>query len=135
MKLIKQIFGICNTPIPRDGDCWSREGDAVVVDLDRAEELREPGGAMRLEGRGLGVRVLLFKGLDGAFYALKNKCTHFGGRRIDPTLEPDRIQCCSINGSVFNYKGAAVSGPARKPLDAYPVSVEGKRLVIDLKPS
>lgn len=133
MKLIKQILGICSTQTPQDADCWTNNGDSISVGLNRAKEILRPGGAMRLEGKGLGTRILLFHGLDGSFYAVKNKCTHIGGRRIDPTIERGRITCCSVMGSVFNYKGEVVSGPARKPLTTFPVSVEKGRLVIDLK--
>jgi nitrite reductase/ring-hydroxylating ferredoxin subunit len=132
MKLLKQILGICSTGTPEDADCWTNNGDHISVGLNRAREILRPGGAIRLEGKGLSQRILLFHGLDGCFYALKNTCSHIGGRRIDPTLEHNRLSCCSLSGSVYNYRGDVVSGPARKPLESYNVSVENGRLVIDL---
>ncbi len=132
MKLLKQILGICSTQAPKDEGCWVNNGDHISVGLNRAKEILKPGGAVRLEGKGLPDRILLFQGLDGAFYAVKNKCTHIGGRRIDPTVDKDRITCCSVMGSVFNYKGEVVSGPAKKPLTTYPVTVDQGRILISL---
>jgi len=133
MKLVKKIFGICETALPADPDCWAHEDDTIVVDRKRATEISQPGGALRLEGKGLDRRILFFHGRDGRFYALQNKCSHIGGRRIDPAAEEDRLQCCSISGSVYNYHGEVISGPARRPLPAFPVREEDDRLVIELK--
>ncbi|MBU1169303.1 MAG: Rieske (2Fe-2S) protein [Proteobacteria bacterium] len=133
MKLLKMIFGICDTGGPSDEGCWSVSDHQIVVGMNRAKEILTPGGAVRLEGKGLSGKILLFHGLDGKFYAVKNKCTHIGGRRIDPTIEHDRLKCCSVMGSVFNYKGEVVSGPARKPLVSYPVTTESGRLIISLQ--
>ena len=132
MKILKQIFGICKTETPADRDCWNYSDNRVTLGLNRALEILRPGGAIRLEGKGLPVRILLFHGLDGMFYAVKNRCTHIGGRRLDAGSQRDRLTCCSVMGSVFNYKGEVVSGPARKPLTSYTVAVEKGRLVIDL---
>lgn len=132
MKFLKRILGICETGAPEDQGCWSVQDNTVVVGMERAKEILRPGGAMRLEGKGLPHRILLFHGLDGKFYAVKNKCTHIGGRRLDLELGPNRIQCCSVMGSVFNYKGEVKSGPAKKPLTSYPVKAEQDRLIISL---
>lgn len=134
MKLLKMIFGICDTGGPADDGCWSYSDRTISVGMKRAKEILTPGGAIRLEGKGLPFRVLLFHGLDGKFYAVKNRCTHIGGRRIDPTIERDRIKCCSVMGTVFNYKGEVVSGPARKPLTSYPVTADDGCLIIALQP-
>jgi nitrite reductase/ring-hydroxylating ferredoxin subunit len=133
LKIIRQILGICKTEKPEDDGCWTNNGDHISVGLNRAREILRPGGAVRLEGKGLDQRILLFHGLDGAFYAVKNTCSHVGGRRVDPAMERDRLKCCSVSGSVYNYKGEVVSGPAKKPLATYPVKVENGRLVIDMK--
>ncbi len=134
MKLLKQLLGICATSRPQDGDCWSNHGDHVTVGLNRAREILRPGGAMRLEGKGLSHRILLFHGLDGRFYAVENRCRHIGGRRIDPASERDRLACCSVSGSVYNYRGEVVSGPAGKPLTSFKVAVDKGLLLIQLSP-
>ena len=132
MKLLKRIFGICETGKPGDDACWRYAGGKVYLDLSKAEEISRPGGAMRLEGKGLPCRVLLFRGLDKGYYALENKCTHIGGRRIDPRVEDDRLKCCSVMGSVFKYNGEVVSGPARKPLTMLEVVSRENELLVDI---
>lgn len=132
MKLLKQIFGICDTKIPEDQGCWSVQDKEIVVGLKRAREILRPGGAMRLEGKGLPCRILLFHGMDGKFYAVKNKCTHIGGRRLDLSLGPNRLKCCSVMGSEFGYDGEVKSGPARKKLTSFPVKADKGRLIISL---
>lgn len=132
MKFLKRILGISETGAPEDEGCWSFEGNEIVVGMKRAKEILRPGGAMRLEGKGLPHRILLFHGMDGKFYALKNKCTHIGGRRIDMAIGPNRLQCCSVMGSEYNYDGEVKSGPAKKPLASYPVKAEQGRLIISL---
>jgi nitrite reductase/ring-hydroxylating ferredoxin subunit len=130
MEILKRILGICKTGAPADEGCWSFSNNRITVDLKRTGENLIPGGAVRLEGKGLPGKVLLFHGLDGKFYALKNQCTHIGKRRIDPMIEHDRLKCCSVMGSVFNYKGDVLSGPARKPLTSYPVTIQSDQLLI-----
>ena len=130
MEILKRILGICKTSAPADEGCWSFSDTRITVDLKRAGENLILGGAIRLEGKGLPGKVLVFHGLDGKFYALKNQCTHIGKRRIDPMIERDRLKCCSVMGSVFNYKGDVLSGPARKPLTSYPVTIQSGQLLI-----
>lgn len=130
MEVLKRILGICKTGTPADEGCWSFADRTITVDMTRAEEIRTVGGAIRLEGRGLPEKVLLFQGLDGRFYALKNQCTHIGKRRIDPMIGQDRLNCCSVMGSVFTYKGDVISGPARKPLTSYPIVMQSDRILI-----
>ena len=130
MSLMKSILGICKTGKPDDEGCWSFSDSRISVDLTRTGGRLARGGALRLEGKGLPERVLLFRGLNDKYYALKNQCTHVGKRRIDPMIEQDTLKCCSVMGSVFTYEGEVVSGPARKPLTTYPVVAEGDRLLI-----
>lgn len=132
MEVLKRILGICKTGTPVDEGCWSFSGRTIAVDIARAGELHTAGGALRLEGKGLPEKILVFQGLDGKFYALKNQCTHIGKRRIDPVVGQDRLKCCSVMGSVFTYKGDVVSGPARKPLVSYPVVMGRGQVLITL---
>ena len=92
MGLFKRILGICETPKPKDPECWSIVGEQVEIDLARAPELGEGQGAIRLEGKGLSERVLVVHGSDGSFHAYRNRCTHMG-RRIDPLKGSDRMTC------------------------------------------
>ena len=131
MKLLKRIFGICETPPPADEGCWHYAGGKILLKLDRAPELAPQGGAVRLEGKGLPVRVLVIHGEDGAHHALANRCTHMG-RRIDPLPGTERVECCSVSKSAFTYAGEPVGGAARRPLESFAVSVSGDELAIVL---
>lgn len=131
MKLLKRIFGICETAPPADAACWEYTGAQVRLDLSRAPELGRPGAAVRLEGGGLPVRMLVIHGQDGNFHAFANRCTHMG-RRIDPLAGADRIECCSVSKSTFGYDGNPLGGAARKPLRVFAVTQSGNELKITL---
>ena len=132
-NFIQRLFGICATREPADGACWTFEKGRVTLDLALAPELAAPGGAVRLEKRkGLPERVLVFHGTDNAFHAFVNRCSH-AGRRLDPVPGSGQVQCCSIGKSTFDYRGARLSGSAKKPVNPCKVSLEQGRLLIDLK--
>jgi Rieske Fe-S protein len=132
MWLLKRILGICETPKPADAECWRYSDGRVEVDLKRAPELAKAGGAVRLEGRGLPVRVLVVRGEDGVFRAYRNQCTHLGGRRLDPLPGAGVLKCCSVGQSVFAPDGKNVSGPAPKPIAVFAIEAQGERLLIKL---
>ena len=131
MGIISRILGLPRTKTPADPECWNFESGRIEVFLDRAGELNSPGGALRLEGRGLPVRVLVFKGEDEAFHALPNKCTH-AGRRLDPLPGSGGLECCSVSKSTFSYEGDKTGGPAKGPVGSFPVAQQDGRLIIDL---
>ena len=132
MKFLKRIFGICETPLPVNDACWEYADQTIRLQLDRTPELAQPGGGVRLEGKGLPKRVLVVHGGDGDYHAFGNRCTHMG-RRIDPLTGSDRIECCSVSKSTFTYAGQPVGGAARKPLEVFPVSTEGNEIRIIVK--
>jgi Rieske Fe-S protein len=128
----QRLFGLPATPRPADSGCWASSGGNVVIDLGKAPELRTPGGALRLEGKGLSRRLLVLHGEDGVFRAFQNRCTHLGHRRVDPVPGTRTIQCCSVNKSTYSYDGTTLRGPAPGPLTTFPAALDGQRLVIRL---
>ncbi|SHK81223.1 Rieske [2Fe-2S] domain-containing protein [Desulfatibacillum alkenivorans DSM 16219] len=129
---INRILGVPATKTPQDSDCWSFKDGVITVDLGRAPELSKPGGAIRLEGADLPERVLVFLGDDGTYRAVKNRCTHIGHRRLDPVPGQNCVQCCSVNGSMYEYDGANLKGPAPHPIKTYQVVKEDNALIIKL---
>ena len=129
MGFFKRLFGICLTREPSDSGCWMFAKSEITVDLARAPELSLKGSALRLEGRSLPTRVLLVHGLDGKFYAFVNKCTH-GGRRIDPLADSDKIQCCSVGKSTFDYAGKRHSGSAKSNLTILATEAKDNKVII-----
>jgi nitrite reductase/ring-hydroxylating ferredoxin subunit len=128
-NIFQRILGICVTKPPSDDGCWTFENGTVTVDLPRAPELNEKGGAIRLEKKGLPNRMLVVRGDDEGYYAFRNKCAH-AGRRMDPVPGTNYVQCCSVGKSTFEHDGKRVSGSSKKDIEAYTVTVEGERLVI-----
>lgn len=129
MTLLKRIFGICETKPPIDSGCWHVEAGAVKVDLGRLPELKAAVGAVRFEGKGLPVRVLLVHAKDGQWRAYANRCTHMG-RRLDFVPESGNLRCCSISRSLFRSSGALIDGPAKGPIEGFPVEVSDRTLTI-----
>jgi nitrite reductase/ring-hydroxylating ferredoxin subunit len=117
--------------MPKDKECWNYSAGKVVIALNRAPELSSPGGAVRLEGKGLPERILVVYGEDGGYHAFRNRCQHMG-RRLDPVPETQTVQCCSVNKSTYDYRGNVLFGPARKPVGALPVAKEHDTLVITM---
>jgi nitrite reductase/ring-hydroxylating ferredoxin subunit len=129
MGFFKRLFGICRTQPPTDPGCWELAEGGVAVDLGRASELERKGGAIRLEGGGLGRRLLVFRGEDDAFHAFENRCDH-GGRRLDPLPGAERIECCSMGKSTYDYSGNRISGAAKGPVKVLEVERTGDKLLI-----
>jgi nitrite reductase/ring-hydroxylating ferredoxin subunit len=131
MGFFKRLLGICRTQPPADPGCWKTGDGKIEVELARAAELGQPGGAIRLEGGGLADRVLVLKAEDGAVHAFVNKCTH-GGRRLDPLPGEDMVECCSVGKSRFDYAGERISGSAKKAIKPLPVEEQAGKLIIGL---
>jgi len=132
MSLFKRLFGICETRPPARPGCWRYTDGRLEIALDEAPELAQKGGAIRLEGPSLRKRVLVVHGLDGEFHAFHNRCTHIGHRRIDPLPGEDKIRCCSMGKSTFDYSGKRVARPAPESIEALALESDGDKLIITL---
>ena len=132
MGFLKRLFGICETQPPADDECWTYADGKLEVVLDRVPELSVKGGAIRLEGPYLPKRVLVVHGEDGQYHAFPNRCTHMGHRRIDPVPGEDRIRCCSVGKSTFDYSGQTFSGSAKEPLEPLTLEADGSKLIISV---
>jgi nitrite reductase/ring-hydroxylating ferredoxin subunit len=130
MGIFKRLLGICATQLPANAGCWTYADGKLEVILDKAPELSRKGGAVRLEGPSLPKRVLVVHGQDGRFHALPNRCTHIGHRRIDPVPGEEKIRCCSVGKSTFEYSGKRISGSAKESLQPLAVESDGSKLVI-----
>ena len=129
-SIFQRVIGSPMTQKPRNSDCWSVKNGKIIVDLDAALELQDTGGAIRLEGNNLPVKVLIVHGEDGEFRAYKNQCSHIGHRRLDPVPGTNTVQCCSVSKSTFDLDGSVVHGPAPQALKQYDVEKAGDQLTI-----
>ncbi len=131
-NILQRILGLPATPKPANPQCWSYAQGLLSIDLALAPELASPGGALRFEGSGLPKRILVFMADDEKYYALHNRCTHLGHRRLDPVPEENKVQCCSVGQSSYDLQGNNLSGPARHPIQTYDVRVENNSLLIEV---
>jgi nitrite reductase/ring-hydroxylating ferredoxin subunit len=132
--MLKRIFGISATRDPQDKGCWMHRDGRVEIEWARAPELQKPCGAIRLEGRGLPHRILVVYGLDGEYHAFQNRCSHLG-RRLDPVHGGEKIRCCSISNSVFDYSGNIMSGRGKGSLKKHRIEQRKCKLIIWLNQS
>ena len=81
-----------------------------------------------------GEQIVIVATGDGAYYALKDRCSHEDYPLSDGELLEDgeRLECI-YHGAKFDVKsGRAVALPAIRPVKTYDVKVEGDDLLIDL---
>jgi len=128
-NIFQRIFGVCATKQPADPECWTFAGGAVSVDLGKAIELGAKGGAIRLEGKSLPKRVLVFRGDDDALHAFENACAH-KRRRGDPVPGESALQCCSIMAAAYDYSGKKIEGPGEGGIRPLEVKVDAGRATI-----
>jgi len=76
--------------------------------------------------------------LETGFLALYRKCTHLGcvvPWRAGEVSEDDLVSKgrfnCPCHGSIFNRYGLVRGGPAPRPLDIFPITFEGDKVVVD----
>ncbi|MFW5952273.1 MAG: Rieske (2Fe-2S) protein [Gemmatimonadota bacterium] len=69
----------------------------------------------------------------GAYYALRDRCSHADFPLSDGALlDDDRLEC-QYHGAKFDVQtGRAVALPAIRPVKAYDVKVEGDAILVDL---
>lgn len=85
-------------------------------------------------------KILLTK-VEGAYYAISNKCPHMGGSLYNGTLE-DGVITCPRHGAKYDAKtGKGLGKPKilfwefKMENDlSYPVKVEGGSILIDVNP-
>lgn len=73
--------------------------------------------------------IYLYRFSDTEYSALHMKCTHQGN---ELQASGDYLHC-SAHGSEFTNRGVVAQGPAEKNLRSFPVTVNGEKLVIDLR--
>lgn len=129
-SLFQRILGLSATSKPANPGCWQFSAGKLTVDLTKAPELKTNGGAIRLEGGSLPMRILVIRGDDGKYHAFHNRCTHIGHRRLDPVPGTGTVQCCSVGKSTYDMNGKNLYGPAPQPIREFPVAENGEQLIV-----
>ena len=108
---------------PNKSTVPGKESDAIVTGggLDRFEP-----NSVTAFVRG---RFYLARLADGGFLAISRKCTHLGC--TVPWVAEENKFICPCHGSVFDITGNAISPPAPRALDVYPVTIENDIVKVD----
>jgi 3-phenylpropionate/trans-cinnamate dioxygenase ferredoxin subunit len=80
----------------------------------------------------VGDRRIALCNVDGEFFAIDDVCTHDGGPLDQGELQSDVIEC-PRHGARFSVKtGKVLALPAVKPLNTYPLKVEGSEIQVSV---
>jgi multimeric flavodoxin WrbA/nitrite reductase/ring-hydroxylating ferredoxin subunit len=98
------------------------------VDIGSSEELsKQPVSKVTAKTRELAIS---FK--DGRFGAVSNACNHVGGPLGEGRLDGDYINCPWHNWKFHRCTGLGEPGFEEDAVPAYPVKVEGGRVLVDM---
>ena len=98
--------------------------------IEIAQEGQIPAGTMK--GLSVKGKDVLLANIDGKYYAIGKKCTHWGADLSKGTLA-GKIVTCSKHGSQFDVtNGSRLAGPAKNNEPAYEVKIEGKSIKIGI---
>lgn len=86
-----------------------------------------PGSLVAVD---LGGEKVTIAGVDGAYYAFSDTCTHRGCSLADGSLTGKEVACV-CHGARFDISsGEVLGGPAREALKTYAVSVNNGNLTV-----
>ena len=70
--------------------------------------------------------------VGGTFYAVRDTCTHDGGILGFGVFEDNIIEC-PRHGAKFDVTtGEAVAPPAVRPIQTYPIRIQGEDILVGL---
>lgn len=85
-----------------------------------------------IKGFRAGDKAIVVSNISGKFSAIGERCTHRGCSLSKGRME-EEVVTCPCHGSRFNLKtGAVVRGPAEEAEPAYPVTVEGDSIWVEM---
>ena len=98
------------------------------IDVCPVEEL--PPGSVRIVPAGQ-ISIGVYN-IDGALYALEDRCTHDDGPLAEGDWEPDEgVVVCPRHGARFDIRtGRALTLPAFLPVETFPARVEDGRVKV-----
>jgi cytochrome b6-f complex iron-sulfur subunit len=99
-------------------------GFGGIVRAGRVDEF-PPGSINHIKAG----RFFLYRLEDGSFLALWQRCTHLGCSV--PWVEGEKQFHCPCHGSLFDMKGEVQGGPAPRPMDIFPVTINNGEVFVD----
>jgi len=99
--------------------------------VDVCTEAELPVGARKLAQTDAGNVVVL--NIEGALYALEDRCSHDGGELASGVCDGDEL-ICPRHGARFCVRtGEALTPPAFEEIDTFPVRVEAGMVQLDIE--
>ncbi len=95
-----------------------------VIDTGTVDEY-PPGSVTHIPNG----RFYLSRLEDGGFLAIYQRCTHLGCN-----VPWDQVQgkfICPCHNSQFTAKGDVLNPPAPRPMDLFPITIEGNQILVD----
>jgi cytochrome b6-f complex iron-sulfur subunit len=132
MKGCSMFSGVSATPeiFP---DALHVENGNLIIDLNQAGSLKEPGGSGKLTivdpESGEKIKIIVIQPGEGEYKAFADRCTH-GGRELNYVHDKKQLKCSSFGQSTFTLQGEVVKGPAKEPVDIYDLQVAGNNITI-----
>jgi cytochrome b6-f complex iron-sulfur subunit len=108
---------------------WNNKTGAFGGEIPVPLELVPPVGEAPY--RNQGGKFYIINNEDGAL-AIYWKCVHLGC--TVPWNEDNDQFICPCHGSVYNRVGERVAGPAPRPLDLFPMIVDGSNVIVNTDP-
>ena len=88
-------------------------------------------GLMAVEADG--ERIVLIATGEGAYYALRDRCSHADYPLSDGEMLDDHRLECQYHGAKFDVRtGRALALPAIRPVKSYEVKVEGDDILVNV---
>jgi 3-phenylpropionate/trans-cinnamate dioxygenase ferredoxin subunit len=82
-----------------------------------------------------GMQIAVVHAEDGAFYALRDECSHASVPLSEGEIEDCTLECW-LHGSRFDLRTGEPTGlPATEPVPTYPVEIRDGDVYVDLTPS
>lgn len=81
-----------------------------------------------VDAPGLPLPLYVYRGEDDSYSAVSTRCMH-RGCQVEPA---EGHLVCPCHGSEYTNTGEVLKGPTQRPLQRYPVLVEGEHLVVSL---
>jgi cytochrome b6-f complex iron-sulfur subunit len=108
---------------------WNNKTGAFGGEIPVPLDLVPPVGEAPY--RNQGGKFYIINNEDGAL-AIYWKCVHLGC--TVPWNEDNDQFICPCHGSVYNRVGERVAGPAPRPLDLFPMTVDGSNVIVNTDP-
>lgn len=121
----------CGTP-RLSAESLKYEGDRLLVDLEKAPELRRAGLAAAIVDAERKLNLIVARTGKNDFVVLDRACTH-GGAPCTYSHKRRTLQCTSLNHAEYDLRGTLLHGRTHGDLRAYETRRAGALLEIALR--